>query len=73
MRYTANLGDMSTRPDEKCYCPTPDTCLKRGLFDLTKCVGKLFSVATPIALRLGFALHDSVSNSSRQARAKGLY
>lgn len=32
-----NLGDMSSNPAEKCYCPTPDTCLKKGLMDLSKC------------------------------------
>nr|QHN69207.1 sensory neuron membrane protein 1 [Sirex noctilio] len=37
--YTANLGDMSTHPEEKCFCPTPDTCLKKGVYDLSKCVG----------------------------------
>lgn len=37
--YTANFGDMSKNPDEKCYCPTPETCLKKGVMDLMKCVG----------------------------------
>ncbi|XP_076247574.1 sensory neuron membrane protein 1 [Calliopsis andreniformis] len=37
--YTADFGDMSTNPMEKCFCPTPDTCLTRNLFDLTKCLG----------------------------------
>lgn len=37
--YTATLGDMSTTPEEKCYCPTPDSCLKKGAFDLSKCTG----------------------------------
>nr|UEN71286.1 sensory neuron membrane protein 1 [Gregopimpla kuwanae] len=37
--YTAELGDMSTDPELKCFCPTEDTCLKKGLFDLFACVG----------------------------------
>ncbi|KAJ8971698.1 hypothetical protein NQ317_014681 [Molorchus minor] len=37
--YTANLGDMSKNQDEKCYCLTPETCLKKGVMDLYKCAG----------------------------------
>nr|QNL15118.1 sensory neuron membrane protein 2 [Aulacocentrum confusum] len=37
-RYTASLGDMSKDPELKCLCPTADTCLKKGLFDLFNCV-----------------------------------
>nr|UTN00849.1 sensory neurons membrane protein [Semanotus bifasciatus] len=37
--YAANLGDMSKNADEKCYCPTPETCLKKGVMDLYKCAG----------------------------------
>ncbi|KAM0730087.1 Sensory neuron membrane protein 1 [Formica fusca] len=39
LHYTADLGDMSKNPMEKCFCPTPDTCLTRNLYDMTKCVG----------------------------------
>lgn len=39
--FVADLGDMSTDPDLKCFCPTNDTCLKRGAFDVTKCTGSL--------------------------------
>nr|WVD93741.1 sensory neuron membrane protein 1b [Graphosoma rubrolineatum] len=44
--YTADLGDMSSNPEEKCFCPTPTTCLKKGAFDISKCVG------APIVLTL---------------------
>ncbi|KAG5888615.1 hypothetical protein JTB14_037827 [Gonioctena quinquepunctata] len=37
--YTASLGDMSKNENEKCYCTSPDTCLKKGLIDLYKCSG----------------------------------
>lgn len=37
--YKADLGDMSTNPKEKCFCPAPDNCLTKNLMDLTKCVG----------------------------------
>lgn len=30
---------MSTNPAEKCYCTTPETCLKKGMIDLFKCAG----------------------------------
>ncbi|XP_012225459.1 sensory neuron membrane protein 1-like isoform X1 [Linepithema humile] len=39
LHYTADLGDMSTNPMEKCFCPTPDTCLPKNLYDMTKCLG----------------------------------
>lgn len=37
--YYAILGDMSKNENEKCYCYTPDTCLKKGVIDLYKCSG----------------------------------
>ncbi|KAH0954151.1 hypothetical protein HN011_012146 [Eciton burchellii] len=39
LRYTVDLGDMSTNPLEKCFCPTPDTCLSKNLYDMSKCLG----------------------------------
>lgn len=39
LHYTANLGDMSTNPMEKCFCPTPETCLTKNFYDMTKCLG----------------------------------
>ncbi|XP_011149856.2 sensory neuron membrane protein 1 isoform X2 [Harpegnathos saltator] len=39
LRYTANLGDTSKNEMEKCFCPTPETCLTRNLYDMTKCLG----------------------------------
>ncbi|XP_074041319.1 sensory neuron membrane protein 1 isoform X2 [Leptinotarsa decemlineata] len=45
--YTANLGDMSTNEKEKCYCTTPDTCLKKGMMDLFKCSGVPIYVSLP--------------------------
>ncbi|XP_017757979.1 PREDICTED: sensory neuron membrane protein 1-like [Eufriesea mexicana] len=45
--YTADLGDMSTNPLEKCFCPTPETCLTKNLLDLTKCVGAPLIASLP--------------------------
>lgn len=45
--FTANLGDMSTDPELRCYCPTNDTCLKKGIMDLTKCVGQPIMISLP--------------------------
>lgn len=45
-KYTAHLGDMSN-PEEKCYCTTNTTCLKRGAMDLTKCVDAPIIVTLP--------------------------
>lgn len=32
-----DVGDMATSPKDMCFCPTPDTCPKKGLMDLSKC------------------------------------
>lgn len=45
--YTANLGDMSKNPEEKCFCPTPTTCHKKGIFDITKCTGAPIWLSLP--------------------------
>ncbi|XP_029047510.2 sensory neuron membrane protein 1-like [Osmia bicornis bicornis] len=45
--YTASLGDMSTNAEEKCYCPTPDTCLTKNLMDMYKCLGLPIIVSLP--------------------------
>ncbi|XP_017795434.1 PREDICTED: sensory neuron membrane protein 1-like [Habropoda laboriosa] len=45
--YKADLGDMSTNPMEKCFCPTPDTCLTKNLMDLFKCVGAPLIASLP--------------------------
>jgi hypothetical protein len=29
---------MSSNPEEKCFCPKPDSCLPKGVMDLTKCM-----------------------------------
>nr|ALR72543.1 sensory neuron membrane protein SNMP1b [Colaphellus bowringi] len=38
-RYEATLADMQNNEEDKCYCPTPKTCLRKGVFDLSKCMG----------------------------------
>ncbi|KAF3427604.1 hypothetical protein E2986_13422 [Frieseomelitta varia] len=45
--YTADLGDMSTNPAEKCFCPTRKTCLTKNLFDVSKCVDIPIIVSLP--------------------------
>ncbi|CAB0034284.1 unnamed protein product [Trichogramma brassicae] len=37
-RYGIFLGDPNTDPSQRCYCPSPDNCLKAGVMDLFKCV-----------------------------------
>lgn len=46
-RYEADFGDMSSVPDEKCYCSTPDTCMKKGVFDISKCMRVPIYVTLP--------------------------
>ncbi|KAJ8971696.1 hypothetical protein NQ317_014679, partial [Molorchus minor] len=50
-RYEADIGDMEHNEDEKCYCETPKTCLKKGVFDLTKCMGVPIYATLPHFLR----------------------
>ncbi|XP_014206769.1 sensory neuron membrane protein 1-like [Copidosoma floridanum] len=38
-RYTGFLGDPNTMPWQKCYCPSPDKCLGKGVMDIYKCTG----------------------------------
>jgi hypothetical protein len=41
-KYSAGFGDMSTDPELKCFCTSPDTCMKKGVHDLTRCSGNTF-------------------------------
>lgn len=34
--YFASLGDQSKNPEEKCFCTTPETCLKKGILRASK-------------------------------------
>nr|WJJ63367.1 sensory neuron membrane protein 1b [Pachyrhinus yasumatsui] len=53
--YETTLGDQMHDEDQKCYCRTPDTCLKKGLLDLSKCLG------VPIIATLPHFLHTDES------------
>nr|QDD67779.1 sensory neuron membrane protein [Galeruca daurica] len=46
-RYEANFGDQQTVEADKCFCPNPKPCLKKGVFDLSKCVGAPIMVTLP--------------------------
>ncbi|XP_025831744.1 sensory neuron membrane protein 1 isoform X2 [Agrilus planipennis] len=46
-KYTATLGDMSADDSLKCYCPEPNKCLKKGLMEITKCVGAPLYASLP--------------------------
>ncbi|KAJ4446790.1 hypothetical protein ANN_13488, partial [Periplaneta americana] len=45
--FSVDFGDMSSDPELKCYCATPKTCVKRGVHDLTRCVGAPLTVSLP--------------------------
>nr|QKV34981.1 Sensory neuron membrane protein 1a [Dendroctonus adjunctus] len=45
--FISLLGDQSKNPDEKCFCTTPATCLKKGLMDLYKCAKIPLYVSLP--------------------------
>lgn len=63
-RYTADLGDMSTDEELKCYCPTPTTCLKKGLMDISKCNGNPVIASLP---------HFYLTDESYLQKVKGLH
>ncbi|KAJ8948280.1 hypothetical protein NQ318_020765 [Aromia moschata] len=46
-RYEGDLGDMEHNEEEKCYCSTPRTCLKKGVFDVSKCMKVPIYVTLP--------------------------
>ncbi|KAJ9589995.1 hypothetical protein L9F63_016887, partial [Diploptera punctata] len=46
-KFAAGFGDMSTDPALKCFCTTPETCWKRGLHDLTRCLGAPIIASLP--------------------------
>lgn len=57
---------MSQNPLEKCFCPTPDTCLSKNLYDMTKCLGvpiigslPHFYLAEPKYLEMVDGLHPN--------------
>nr|CAI5843329.1 unnamed protein product [Callosobruchus analis] len=45
--YEATMGDMEHNENDKCYCSSPTTCMKKGLFDLSKCMGVPIIVTLP--------------------------
>ncbi|KAK9731222.1 CD36 family [Popillia japonica] len=40
-RYTLDFGDQSSNEEDKCYCPAPDECMKKGALDLRKSSGRV--------------------------------
>lgn len=58
--YEGDLGDQQNDPSEKCYCPTPKTCLKKGLYDLTRCMGVPIIASLPHFLKTDESLLDGV-------------
>ncbi|CAH0560924.1 unnamed protein product [Brassicogethes aeneus] len=65
--FTANLGDSSTNANEKCYCTTPETCLKKGLMDLFKCTGVPIYASLPHFLDADKSYLDGVQGLSPDA------
>lgn len=75
LRYTVDLGDMSKNEMEKCFCPTPETCLSRNLYDLSKCLGAPiigslphFYESEPKYLELVEGLHPTQVNIYKPCR-----
>nr|QEX08000.1 sensory neuron membrane protein 1b [Sitophilus zeamais] len=62
--YENELGDQTNDEDEKCYCRTPTNCLKKGAFDLSKCMG------VPI---IATAPHFYKTDESYSRNVKGLH
>ncbi|XP_069694772.1 sensory neuron membrane protein 1-like [Periplaneta americana] len=66
--FNANFGDMSTDPKLKCFCTTPDTCMKKGIHDTTRCTGAPIMASLPHFLDSAPEYQDGVIglNPSRE-------
>lgn len=62
--YKADLGDQENNKEDKCFCTAPDKCMKKGLMDLTKCVGAPIMVSLP---------HFYLSDESYVNSVRGLH
>nr|XP_015834960.1 PREDICTED: sensory neuron membrane protein 1-like isoform X3 [Tribolium castaneum] len=63
-KYFADLGDMSSNPAEKCFCPAPEKCLPKGVMDLTKCMKVPLYCTLPHFLRADEKLLQQVEGLS---------
>ncbi|XP_065212463.1 sensory neuron membrane protein 1 [Planococcus citri] len=71
--YTADLGDMSTDPNLKCFCPTNDTCLKKGAFDVTKCTGAPLVLTLPHCYGCHVDYMNGVTGMNPSEELHGIY
>ena len=57
------FGDPEEFPEQRCYCEAPDKCLKKGVYDLFKCVGAPMVASHP---------HFYLADESYSASVDGL-
>lgn len=65
-KYHADFGDMSSNPEEKCFCPSPDSCLPKGVMDLTKCMNVPIFCTLPHFLKADEKLLEQVDGLNPQ-------
>nr|QZH55093.1 sensory neuron membrane protein 1 [Achelura yunnanensis] len=47
LRYVSNIGDFANDPELNCFCDTPDSCPKKGLMEMSKCLTAPLYVSLP--------------------------
>ena len=48
LRYIGDMGtDPDNNPDDVCFCPSPNDCLKKGVYDLFKCAHAPLIISNP--------------------------
>lgn len=71
-RYATSLGDMSKNMDEKCFCPTPKTCLPKGIMDLNNCLGVPIYATLPHFYKVDKAVRKKVKGLTPSAEKHAL-
>nr|QLI62111.1 sensory neuron membrane protein 1 [Streltzoviella insularis] len=71
-RYVANIGDFANDPELQCYCESPSQCPKKGLMDLTKCIGAPMYVSMPHYLESDPELLQNVKGLTPDINAHGI-
>ena len=48
LTYRTGVGvDAENNPNDKCYCEPPNDCMKRGVYDLYRCIDAPFYISNP--------------------------
>lgn len=71
-RYVASIGDLQNDPELQCFCDTPQTCPKKGLMDLMKCIKAPMLASMPHYLDSDPSLLNDVKGLSPDVNVHGI-